>query len=147
MEAAFSHKRGFGKAMLRDMSEGALERLTKQLVAWSRDIQWPDQAGDGLWRAEANTAEECVEKTGLFMQDQHWPFTKIIRVYLSSQVLKTGVVLADLPGKGNTAPHYLWDTSCYFLFRGALPIGSTLTLYQACRTRISPGCAQHTITC
>ena len=104
LQAAFTHKRGFGQAMLRDMSEGALERLTRQLVAWSRDIQWPDQAGDGLWRSEANTAEECVEKTGLFMQDQYWPFTKIIRVYLSSQVLKTGVVLADLPGKGNNAP-------------------------------------------
>ena len=115
LQAAFSHKRGFREATLRDMSEGALERLTEQLVGWSREIQWPGRADDGLWRSEADTAEECVEKTALFMRDQYWPFTKIIRVYLSAQVLKTGIVLADLPGKDDAAPvfgrHY--NASCF----------------------------------
>ncbi|EOO01166.1 hypothetical protein UCRPA7_3322 [Phaeoacremonium minimum UCRPA7] len=36
------------------------------------------------------------------MADRYWPFTKIIRIYLNAQVLKTGVVLADLPGLQDT---------------------------------------------
>lgn len=99
LEAAFQHKRGFREELLQDMSDGALERLTAQLVEWAREIEWPEGAVNGLWRSTAESAEECVEKTAVFMQDRHWPFTKIIRVYLNAQVLKTGVVLADLPGK------------------------------------------------
>ena len=102
--AAFKLKRGFREDMLQDMSEGALERLTARLIEWSREIKWPGRAGGGLWRSTADTAEECVEKTGLFMEDQYWPFTKIIRVYVSAQVLKTGIVLADLPGKDDAIP-------------------------------------------
>ncbi|KAK4235702.1 hypothetical protein C8A03DRAFT_46215 [Achaetomium macrosporum] len=102
LEAAFSHKQGFKEGMLRDMSEGAIERLTAQLVGWAREIQWPDGTDGGLWRSTADTAEECAGKTALFMQDRYWPFTKIIRVYLNAQVLKTGVVLADLPGLQDT---------------------------------------------
>jgi hypothetical protein len=101
--AAFKLKREFRENMLQDMSQGALERLTAQLIEWSREIKWPG-GGNGLWRSAADTAEECVEKTGLFMQDQYWPFTKIIRVYLNAQVLKTGIVLADLPGKNDAIP-------------------------------------------
>lgn len=108
LEAAFRHKRGFSEGMLRDMSKGALERLTAQLIGWSREIEWPEGASDCLWRSTADTAEECVKKTALFMQDRYWPFTKIIRVYLSAQVLKTGVVLADLPGKDVATPSFQW---------------------------------------
>ena len=32
-------------------------------------------------------------------RERYWPFTKLIRIYLNAQVLKTGAVLADLPGK------------------------------------------------
>lgn len=98
LEAAFGHHRAFTEEMLQDMSDGALERVTAQLVAWSREIEWPGGA-DGFWRSTADSAEECVEKTSVFMQDRYWPFTKIIRVYLNAQVLKTGVVLTDLPGR------------------------------------------------
>ncbi|KAK4152198.1 hypothetical protein C8A00DRAFT_35109 [Chaetomidium leptoderma] len=103
LEAAFGHQPEFGEGMLRDMSsEDALERLTAQLVEWSREIEWPESAVDGLWRSTADSAEECVEKTSVFMQNQYWPFTKIIRIYLNAQVLKTGGVLADLPGLQDT---------------------------------------------
>ncbi|KAK3306258.1 uncharacterized protein B0T15DRAFT_396538 [Chaetomium strumarium] len=102
LEAAFKHKPEFKEEMLRDMSEGAMERLTEQLIGWSREIEWPDGTGDGVWRSTANTAEECARKTAVFMQDRYWPFTKVIRVYLNAQVLKTGVVLADLPGLQDT---------------------------------------------
>lgn len=102
LQAAFKHKRQFTQKTAQDMSEGALERITDQLIEWTGEIEWPTGGVDGFWTCTAETAEECVEHTRLFMQDKYWPFTKIIRVYLNSHVLKTGVVLADLPGLQDT---------------------------------------------
>ncbi|XEV04523.1 hypothetical protein FSHL1_009810 [Fusarium sambucinum] len=102
LHAAFKHKRQFTQRMAQDMSEGALERITDQLIKWTEEIEWPAGGADGFWTSTAQTADECVEQTKFFMQDKFWPFTKIIRVYLDSQVLKTGVVLADLPGLQDT---------------------------------------------
>lgn len=116
LEAAFKHHKQFKEESLQDQSEGAFERLREQLVGWSHEIQWPDGGLDGKWIATASTARECCEKTAIFMGYRYWPFTKIIRqvslsqkvvveanstnrVYLSAQVLKTGVILADLPGQ------------------------------------------------
>ncbi len=79
LEAAFKHKPEFDQHRLRDMSDGALERITSQLTEWSREIRWPEGGDNGTWRSTAETAEECCEKTGLFMADRYWPFTKIIR--------------------------------------------------------------------
>ncbi|KAH8688415.1 hypothetical protein BGZ61DRAFT_353751 [Ilyonectria robusta] len=102
LQSAFRHQRQFTKEFLRDMSEGALEKITNQVLQWVSDIEWPSGGNDGFWVSTAQTAEECCNKTKVFMQDKYWPFTKIIRVYLNSQVLKTGVVLADLPGLQDT---------------------------------------------
>ncbi|KAH7190559.1 hypothetical protein BKA60DRAFT_626321 [Fusarium oxysporum] len=102
LHAAFKHKRQFTKKFAQDISNGALERITDQLIEWAQEIEWPAGGVDGFWTSTAQTADECVEHTKLFMQDKFWPFTKIIRVYLNSQVLKTGVVLADLPGLQDT---------------------------------------------
>ncbi|KAF4335290.1 hypothetical protein FBEOM_10865 [Fusarium beomiforme] len=102
LHAAFKHKRQFTQKFAQDMSNGALERITGQLIEWAQEIEWPAGCVDGFWTSTAQTADECVEHTKLFMQDKFWPFTKIIRVYLNSQVLKTGVVLADLPGLQDT---------------------------------------------
>ncbi|KAH7133693.1 hypothetical protein EDB81DRAFT_859227 [Dactylonectria macrodidyma] len=102
LQSAFQHQRRFTKDFLRDMSEGALERITTQVLQWVEEIEWPSGGNNGFWVSTAQTAEECCEKTKVFMQDKYWPFTKIIRVYLNSQVLRTGVVLADLPGLQDT---------------------------------------------
>ncbi|RDW87518.1 hypothetical protein BP5796_03212 [Coleophoma crateriformis] len=101
LEAGFKHQRSFNKELLRDMSEEGLAKATDQLIQWAHDIEWPD-GGTGTWRSTADTAEECCNKTSIFMQDRFWPFTKIIRVYLNAQVLKTGAVLTDLPGLQDT---------------------------------------------
>jgi hypothetical protein len=81
LEAAFKHKRGFKQEFLRDMSDGATERITEQLIQWTEDLEWPsgDEYTDGVWRSTAQTAEECCEKTAEFMLDRLWPFTKLIR--------------------------------------------------------------------
>ena len=79
LQAAFQHQTQFRKEMLQDMSEGALERVQNQLIAWTEDMAWPGGGNSGLWRSTARNAEECAEKTQLFMEDRYWPFTKIIR--------------------------------------------------------------------
>ena len=79
LEAAFKHQRSFKKELLSDRSDGAVERVTDQLISWTKDIDWPEGAQEGIWKSTANTAYECCEKTSTFMQDRYWPFTKIIR--------------------------------------------------------------------
>jgi len=79
LEAAFKHQELFKKEWLSDMSEGALDKVTDQLIQWGRDIDWPEGGNSGIWKSMADTAEECCEKTSIFMQDKFWPFTKIIR--------------------------------------------------------------------
>ncbi|KAH8897592.1 hypothetical protein GQ53DRAFT_637825 [Thozetella sp. PMI_491] len=129
LEVAFKHRPEFNRKILEDMSEGALARIEKMALGWASDIQWPRSPGTaetrpGLWQETAETVEECHSKTELFTQDQYWPFTKIIRqvsppnnkkigrlhtannlvdrIYLSSPILKNGLVMADLPGLENT---------------------------------------------
>lgn len=79
LEAAFRHKRELKEDLLRDQSEGALEKITELLVGWSKEIDWPEGSVNGTWVTTANTPEECCSKTDRFMQDRYWPFTKIIR--------------------------------------------------------------------
>lgn len=79
LKAAFGHHSQFNEEYLRDMSEGSLERTAADLKEWSRTLEWPEGVVDGRWATTAGSAEECYEKTQLFMQDQYWPFTKIIR--------------------------------------------------------------------
>ncbi|KAL9106686.1 MAG: hypothetical protein Q9227_008338 [Pyrenula ochraceoflavens] len=104
LEAAFSHRQEFNRDLLQYTSEESMKSITEKLTEWAEDIRWPaGETGNGnVWKAAAETAKECCEKTSTFMQDRYWPFTKIIRVYLSSQVLKAGIVLADLPGLQDT---------------------------------------------
>ncbi|MBE3046255.1 hypothetical protein IMZ48_27705 [Candidatus Bathyarchaeota archaeon] len=77
--AAFGHRAGFREEQLRDMSEGALGRVKARLVEWSRELEWPQGVTDGRWTSTAHSAEECCERTQVFMRDQYWPFTKVIR--------------------------------------------------------------------
>ncbi|CAG9951905.1 unnamed protein product [Clonostachys rosea f. rosea IK726] len=102
LEAAFKHKSEFNETFLRDMSDGAIDRIELQLITWSREIDWPAGGANGIWRSTAVTPRECCEKTAIFMGNRYWPFTKVIRVYLESRVLETGLVIADLPGLQDT---------------------------------------------
>lgn len=79
LEAGFKHRKEFNEQLLSDMTEGGLEKATDQLVKWAHELEWPDGADSGFWKATADTAEECCDMTSIFMQDRFWPFTKIIR--------------------------------------------------------------------
>ncbi|KAL9618671.1 MAG: hypothetical protein Q9160_006638 [Pyrenula sp. 1 TL-2023] len=105
MEAAFKHRREFSQQFLReDLTEEGIQRITQKLIEWTEDIEWPGSEGnqDELWTSDADTTEECSQKTSAFQRDKYWPFTKVIRVYLDSPVLKSGMILADLPGLQDT---------------------------------------------
>jgi hypothetical protein len=80
LEAAFRHQKSFTKELLiSNMSEEGLANATNQLIQWAHDLQWPDGGSSGVFKKTANTAEECCNETGKFMEDRYWPFTKIIR--------------------------------------------------------------------
>lgn len=79
LEAGFKHQRGFNKGLISDMSEEGRVRAIDQLIQWAQELHWPDGGNSGMWKSIANTAEECCDKTSMFMQDKFWPFTKIIR--------------------------------------------------------------------
>ncbi|TEY79928.1 hypothetical protein BOTCAL_0040g00200 [Botryotinia calthae] len=102
LEAVFSQQEEFSINFMSDKSEGAFGRIKSQLLEWMQKMEFPAGDESGLWTASAHTSDECQELTSVFMEDKLWPFTKIIRVYLDAEVLKTGVVLADLPGLQDT---------------------------------------------
>ena len=79
LQAAFGHQPQFREEFLSDVSDGALDRVTGQLISWSGDIEWPEGGSAGKWTSTAQTTDECYEKTRTFMRNRLWPFTKIIR--------------------------------------------------------------------
>ncbi|KAH8703638.1 hypothetical protein BGW36DRAFT_287095 [Talaromyces proteolyticus] len=115
LQAAFGHHPEFNQNVLSDQSDGASESVTNRLIEWAREIAWPQGGNDGRWTSTAQDAEECCEKTDQFMKDRLWPFTKIIRIYLNSILLKTGIVLADLPGLQDTNLARVQATQTYLM--------------------------------
>lgn len=113
--AAFGDRREFKKELLRDNSDEARERALALLLQWTQELDWPEGGNDGMWRSTAQDAKECCEKTGQFMENRLWPFTKVVRIYLSAQVLKTGIILADLPGLRDTNLARVRATEQYLL--------------------------------
>jgi hypothetical protein len=83
--SAFGHLQGFSVEFLLDMSDGAGDRVTEQCIKWVHAIEWPTggwtttENGSTVWHSAVNTVEECAEKTGIFMKDKFWPFTKVIK--------------------------------------------------------------------
>ncbi|KAL8977326.1 MAG: hypothetical protein Q9205_006849, partial [Flavoplaca limonia] len=83
---------------MKDQSDGAFEQILENLKRLAALIEWPADAKNGRWTATAASAAECHDKVAYFMKKGLWPLTNVVRIYLNAQVLKTGVILADLPG-------------------------------------------------
>ncbi|KAL5315379.1 hypothetical protein ACEPPN_016246 [Leptodophora sp. 'Broadleaf-Isolate-01'] len=98
LKAAFGSKRELTETYLQDPSDGAEQRIQTRLREWSSTLRWPDDSHESGWLGSAETAVECKSQTQQFLAGNLWPFIKVIRIYLSSQVLKSGAILADLPG-------------------------------------------------
>ncbi|KAH7032663.1 uncharacterized protein B0I36DRAFT_361443 [Microdochium trichocladiopsis] len=113
LETAFKHCDGFDESFLQgsladsmSADEEAVQEETKRIAArlieWADEIEWPAGAEGGLWSTTAQDAAECWTKTRLFTSNSVWPFTQRIRIYIDAQILKAGIVLADLPGLQDT---------------------------------------------
>ncbi|KAI9698042.1 MAG: hypothetical protein M1836_004395 [Candelina mexicana] len=98
LHAAFGHEKYLTESYLQDKSPGAEEKLQEQLVQWTKQLKWPTQARKNGSFGSAKTIEECNDQLERFRTGNLWPFVKVVRVYLSSQILKSGAILADLPG-------------------------------------------------
>ncbi|KAL8950134.1 MAG: hypothetical protein Q9222_003811 [Ikaeria aurantiellina] len=84
-------------AHLQSEEEDAFRRILDELKGLAKSISWPAGAVDGKWHATASNTAACHDQVALFMRQGLWPLTNVVRIYLSAQVLKTGVVLVDLP--------------------------------------------------
>jgi len=124
LQAAFASKEGLTEDYLKDTSPGADERIRLQLTTWTKELQWPEGFNERMWRASANTVEEVQKRMEHSLSGILWPFITIVRylkgcnervcyanrfgrVFLSSQVLKSGAVLTDLPGMINFPDKWL----------------------------------------
>ncbi|KAL2399997.1 hypothetical protein ABEF93_004121 [Exophiala dermatitidis] len=96
LKAAFGHHSGFGREMLTSQTRKT-SSIVAQLVQWSQELEWAKGIVNGKWQTTANDADECCEKVSTFMHDKFWPFTNIIRIFIDAPVLRSGVIIADLP--------------------------------------------------
>ncbi|KAF7514202.1 hypothetical protein GJ744_004527 [Endocarpon pusillum] len=83
---------------MKDESEGAYDRILLQLQHLSRTLKWPEDMVDGIWEDKTATAERVSELLQPWIDSGLWVFVKIARIYLESDLLKAGIVFADLPG-------------------------------------------------
>ncbi|KAE8325321.1 hypothetical protein BDV39DRAFT_194466 [Aspergillus sergii] len=91
---------------LSDQTDGALSGILEQLRDWAAQSYTRRPGGAALQHTIIpGNVQECRYHLDMLTMDPHdeseatiWPFIRLIRVYLRSPVLKTGLVLADLPG-------------------------------------------------
>ncbi|OQD91133.1 hypothetical protein PENANT_c001G02645 [Penicillium antarcticum] len=92
---------------LSDVAEGAHAQILTMLERWAYAGLTNRQGGsDALeYSVIAGDIEECKSILDHLAADNPegggpalWPFIKLIRVYLNSPILRTGLVLTDLPG-------------------------------------------------
>ncbi|KAJ5646831.1 hypothetical protein N7490_003203 [Penicillium lividum] len=106
LQSVFQNKPDMGIEFLAKEEEGAEGNIQAQLEQWT-DAELARKPG-GLnamhYMKLARNLKECRENLDFLTADSFdedrpvlWPFIKIIRVYLDSSILRTGLVLADLP--------------------------------------------------
>ncbi|KAL8868691.1 MAG: hypothetical protein Q9174_004824, partial [Haloplaca sp. 1 TL-2023] len=98
LQSIFPNHPGVTPNRMKDQTEGAFERIFEDLKRLASLLEWPRDAVNGRWTSTAGNAAECHDKVDMFMKKGLWPLTNVVRIYLNAQVLKTGVILADLPG-------------------------------------------------
>ncbi|KAJ5950769.1 uncharacterized protein N7479_009182 [Penicillium vulpinum] len=106
-QSLFSNQPRLTMEFLSDDSDGAESTLLAELERWAyAGLALRPGGSDALeYSAIAGNLKECKDTLDLLTASSMgdgkpalWPFVKLIRVYLSSPILKTGLILADLPG-------------------------------------------------
>ncbi|PYH87881.1 hypothetical protein BO71DRAFT_424076 [Aspergillus ellipticus CBS 707.79] len=107
LRSLFPRQPDFDLEFLSTEGEDAVEPILGTLMGWAvAGLAHRPGGRDSLrYTTVARHAGECMEQLDVLTADPRdsempalWPFVKLIRVYLRSPVLRTGLVLADLPG-------------------------------------------------
>jgi hypothetical protein len=97
-------------SLLRE-GQDALQKIVKELEIMVEDVQGRRPGGltTSTWSGTTNSVDDLTVELEKFIrvtsQDGSpvlWPFVSIIRIYLKSIVLQTGIILADLPGESES---------------------------------------------
>ncbi|PYH84639.1 hypothetical protein BO82DRAFT_304125 [Aspergillus uvarum CBS 121591] len=107
LRSLFPHEEGFDLEFLSKEGEESVNTILTTLQEWAMaGLDYRPGGRDNLrYSMVARHGDECMEQLDNLMADSKdskrpalWPFVKLIRVYLRSPVLRTGLVLADVPG-------------------------------------------------
>ncbi|KAL1980018.1 hypothetical protein VTN96DRAFT_4795 [Rasamsonia emersonii] len=107
LHSLFRNQPGLTHEYLSDEADGAEAAILTQLEEWAKAgfIHRPGGADALQYSVTANDLDECRDLLDALTTDPPgenrpaiWPFIKLIRVYLRSPILRTGLILADLPG-------------------------------------------------
>ena len=94
-ETAFS---GFDDFNVDKLRHQDFQAALSVLQAHAKQLRWPPGMKNGEWSCNAETTEECHASLKPFMDNGTWPFITSMSVHLDSRVLRSGIILADLPG-------------------------------------------------
>ncbi|KAJ5650938.1 uncharacterized protein N7484_004661 [Penicillium longicatenatum] len=106
-QSLFNDQPGLTMEHLSEDYDGAHFSLLAQLERWASAglVHRPGGLDATEYSVIAGDIEECRDTLDMLTGSNAregkpalWPFIKLIRVYLKSPILKTGLVLADLPG-------------------------------------------------
>ncbi|PWY79246.1 hypothetical protein BO70DRAFT_57351 [Aspergillus heteromorphus CBS 117.55] len=107
LRSLFPSQPGLDLEFLSREGEAAVASILTTLESWAvAGLDYRPGGRDATqYTMVAHHADECMEQLDSLMADPKeenrpavWPFVKLIRVYLRSPILRTGLVLADLPG-------------------------------------------------
>ncbi|KAE8380157.1 hypothetical protein BDV26DRAFT_258086 [Aspergillus bertholletiae] len=106
LKSMFKDQPELTREFLSDQTDGALSRILGWLGGWAAQSCTRRPGGAALQHTIIpDGVQECRSQLDMLTMDPRdesevsiWPFIKLIRVYLRSPVLRTGLVLADLPG-------------------------------------------------
>ena len=79
LQSIFPHRDEVTLENLQDNSQGAFDRIYKQLQELAEQLVWPPGAENGRWVRTATSADDCHDQVSLFTAGGLWPLTNIVR--------------------------------------------------------------------
>ncbi|KAF2801711.1 uncharacterized protein BDZ99DRAFT_528183 [Mytilinidion resinicola] len=107
LNSLFGEHARYSEENLSREGQDAAAQIVRDLESMVEEVQQDRPGGPtaSTWSATASDAEDLTRQLDVFIRVRGqdglpvlWPFVGIIRVYLRSLFLRSGVVLADLPG-------------------------------------------------
>ncbi|KAL9115184.1 MAG: hypothetical protein Q9227_000978 [Pyrenula ochraceoflavens] len=102
LQAAFGNRSrypDFEVRALESQDHQTFHETLNQLIGWAAQLPWPQGTHDGRWNSSADSVGDVHGIIRPFFEKGLWVFVKTIRIFLGAKVLKTGLILADLPGE------------------------------------------------